>query len=135
MAQMVKASACNTGDPGSIPGYGRSSGEGNGNPLQFSCLENSMDGEILGYSSWGRKESDMTEQFHFHLHNLLILFSFSPQPTWPKLSPHLCNTFQPTLFKLSPPSSNILLISSPRSVLPITRPFSMLSDKNIKFRS
>ena len=38
-----KASACNAGDPGSIPGYGRSPGEGNGNPLQYSCLENSMD--------------------------------------------------------------------------------------------
>ena len=42
--QMVKASACNAGDPGSIPGWGRSSGEGNGNPLWYSCLENSMDG-------------------------------------------------------------------------------------------
>ena len=40
----VKASACNVGDRGSIPGSGRSPGEGNGNPLQFSCLENPMDG-------------------------------------------------------------------------------------------
>ena len=39
-----KASACNVGDPGSIPGSGRSPGEGNGNPLQHSCLENPMDG-------------------------------------------------------------------------------------------
>ena len=39
-----KASACNGGDPGSIPELGRSSGEGNGNPLPYSCLENSMDG-------------------------------------------------------------------------------------------
>ena len=38
-----KASACNEGDPGSIPGLGRSPGEGNGNPLQHSCLENPMD--------------------------------------------------------------------------------------------
>ena len=37
-------SACNAGDPGSIPGLGRSSGEGNGNPLQYACLENFMDG-------------------------------------------------------------------------------------------
>ena len=36
-------SACNAGDPGSIPGSRRCSGEGNGNPLQYSCLENSMD--------------------------------------------------------------------------------------------
>ena len=39
-----KASAYNVGDPGSIPGLGRSSEEGNGNPLQYSCLENPMDG-------------------------------------------------------------------------------------------
>ena len=41
----VKASASNVGDPASIPGSGRSPGEGNGNPLQYSCLEDSMDGE------------------------------------------------------------------------------------------
>ena len=40
----VKASASNAGDPGSILGLGRSPGEGNGNPLQYSCLENPMDG-------------------------------------------------------------------------------------------
>ena len=40
----VKASAWNAGDPSSIPGSGRSPGEGNGNPLQYSCLENPMDG-------------------------------------------------------------------------------------------
>ena len=39
-----KASACNAGDPGSIPGLGRSPEEGNGNPLQHSGLENPMDG-------------------------------------------------------------------------------------------
>ena len=50
-------------DPGSIPGSERSPGEGNGNPLQYSCLENLMDGG--NYSSWGRKESDTTEQLHY----------------------------------------------------------------------
>ena len=40
-----KVSACNAGDLGSITGLGRSLGEGNDNPLQYSCLENSMDGE------------------------------------------------------------------------------------------
>ena len=44
VAQTVKASAYSVGDLGSIPGSGRSSGEGNGNPLQYSCLENPMDG-------------------------------------------------------------------------------------------
>ena len=38
-----KDSPCNAGDPGSIPGSGRFPEEGNGNPLQYSCLENSMD--------------------------------------------------------------------------------------------
>ena len=41
----VEASASNAGDLGSIPGSGRSPGEGNGNPLQYSCMENPMDGE------------------------------------------------------------------------------------------
>ena len=41
-----KASAYNVGDPGSIPGSQRSPGEGNGNPLQYSCLENPMDGGV-----------------------------------------------------------------------------------------
>ena len=60
-----KASAYNAGDLGSIPGSGRSPGEGNGNPLQYSCLENPMDrGSWLGYCPWGRKEVDMTEQLH-----------------------------------------------------------------------
>ena len=39
-----KVSACNAGDTGSIPGSGRTPGEGYGNPLQYSCLENSMEG-------------------------------------------------------------------------------------------
>ena len=53
-----KASACNAGDPCLIPGLGRSPGEGNGNPLQYSCLENSMN---RGYSPWVCKQSDMPE--------------------------------------------------------------------------
>ena len=43
MAQRLKLSVCNAGDLGSTPGLGRSPGEGNGNPLQYSCLENPMD--------------------------------------------------------------------------------------------
>ena len=47
-------------------GLGRSPGEGNGYPLQYSYLENSVDiGALAGYSLWGRKESDMTDDFHF----------------------------------------------------------------------
>ena len=57
-----KASTCNAGDWGSVPGLGRSSGEGNGNPLQYSCLENPHGKRnVVGYSPWGRKESDTAE--------------------------------------------------------------------------
>ena len=54
-----KESACNVGDPGSIPESGRSPGEGNDSPLQYFCLENSMD---RCYNPWGHKESEMTKQ-------------------------------------------------------------------------
>ena len=55
----------NTRDAGSIPGPGRSLGGGNGNPLQYSCLENLIDrGDMAGCSPWGRKESGTTEHTH-----------------------------------------------------------------------
>ena len=64
-----KESACNAGDLGSIPGLGRSPGEGNGNPLQYSCLENPMDGGAWRASSpWGPKESESTKQTCVHTH-------------------------------------------------------------------
>ena len=61
-------STCNVGDLGSIPGLGRCPGEGNGYPLQYSCLENSMGRRawrataLVGYTPQGHKESDPTEQ-------------------------------------------------------------------------
>ena len=61
-----KESACNAGDLGLIPGLGRSPGEGSGNTLQYSCLENSMD------RPWGRKELDMTEQLPPSLTHMLM---------------------------------------------------------------
>ena len=70
MAQTVKPSAYNAGDPGpgSLPGSGRSAGEGNGNPLQYSYLENSMDRRV--YSPWGNKELDTAEWLSLCYHIL-----------------------------------------------------------------
>ena len=69
-----KESACNAGDPGSIHEPGRSPGEGKGNPLQYSCLENSMDrGALVSYSLWVT-ESDTTEQSYFHFHKECHIF-------------------------------------------------------------
>ena len=71
MGSEVKASACNAGDLGSLPGSGRSPGEGNGHPLQYSCLENPMDGGPGGLQSTGSAKSrtqlsDFTFTLHFH---------------------------------------------------------------------
>ena len=60
----VKVSACDAGDLGLIPRLGSSPGEGNGNPLQYSCLENPMDGG--GLYPMGHKELDTTERLHFY---------------------------------------------------------------------
>ena len=57
-----KESACNTWDLDLIPGWGRSPGEGNGNPLQYSCLENPMDRGAWQAISMGLQESDTTER-------------------------------------------------------------------------
>ena len=56
-----KAPTCNAGDPGSIPETGRSPGEGNGTPLQYSCLENPMDGGAWEAAVHGVAESDTIE--------------------------------------------------------------------------
>ena len=60
---MVKNLPANAGDVSSIPELGKSPGEGNGNPLQYSCLGNLMDRGawwLVGYSPWGQKELDAT---------------------------------------------------------------------------
>ena len=60
MVKNPPANAGDTGEEGLIPGSGRSPGEGNGNPFQYSSLGNSRDISLEGYSPQGRKESDTT---------------------------------------------------------------------------
>ena len=86
-----KESACSAGDLGSIPGLGRSPGEGHGNPFQYSYLENSHGQRTTCSPPWtgrlqsvGHKQSDMTEQLSIaHIH---ISFAHSFLPHWPPLS-------------------------------------------------
>ena len=75
----VKASACNVGDLGSIPGLGRYPGQGNGNPLQYSSHGGKS---LVGYSPRGRKESDTTKLLHFtsySFHLLVVQLQLSAQ--------------------------------------------------------
>ena len=70
-----KASACNAGDPGSIPGLGRSPGEGNGNPLQYSCQENPVDrgawwATVDGVAKSRTRLSDFTIFLSFFMHSV-----------------------------------------------------------------
>ena len=63
-----KESACSTGDPGSVPGLGRSRGEGNVYPLLYSCLENSVDrgawqSTVMGSQTVGHKHDRMPDTF------------------------------------------------------------------------
>ena len=60
-SSVLKNLPANAGDVGLISELGRYSGEKNGNPIQYSYLENPMERSLVGYNPWGSKESDMTE--------------------------------------------------------------------------
>ena len=90
----VKASGCKVRDLGSIPGLGRSPGKGNGNPLQYSCLENPMDGgawwaAVHGLQRAGsaqkREEWSLCVPVCVHIHTLISLHLFS-KISWSLLS-------------------------------------------------
>ena len=96
----VKASACNAGDLDSIPGLGRSPGEGNGNPLQYSCLENPMDwGAWWATVHWVAKsrtrlsDFNFTFTFTFHKEKILELRVYSTYCR-ENLENFPCNIFQ-----------------------------------------
>ena len=68
-----KESACNAGNSGLIPGLGRSPREGNGNPLQYFCLENPMD-RGAWQATWGHKSWTRLSDFHFtSLHSFKVV--------------------------------------------------------------
>ena len=71
MVKSPPASSGDAGDLGLIPGLGRSTGKGNDNPLQYSCLGKSYgQRSLVGYSPWGLKELDMTEHTRAHTQDL-----------------------------------------------------------------
>ena len=73
-----KVSACNVGDPGLIPGLGRCPGEGNGNPFQYSCLENSMVRRAWRTVVHGITKSwtQLSELRHTHTLHLITAFCY-----------------------------------------------------------
>ena len=71
-----KESACKAGVLSLIPGSELSNGDGNDNPLQYSCLENPMNGEAGQATVHGVTESDMTEQLHFTMGPDAMIFVF-----------------------------------------------------------
>ena len=92
VAQMVKESACSAGDLDSIPGLGRSPGEGNGNPLQNSCLKNP-----IGRGAWQATVHEVTKS-RTQLRDFTSLH----------LNTHLCSMF---LSQKDPPSFSIPSLS------------------------
>ena len=96
-----KECACNAGDLGSIPGLGRSPGEGNGSPLQYSCLKKPIERSLAGYSPWAHKELDTTER----LSHLLVTNVCIPRWTSSKESACQCRWckrwgFHPWVWKI-----------------------------------
>ena len=92
-----KESACSVGDPGSIPGSGRSPGEGNGHPLQYSCLENPTDGGAWRATVHGVTDSRTRPSAFTHLHftNLYFLMQFYTKQISPNSANQgLCETWK-----------------------------------------
>ena len=82
----VKASACNAGEPGLIPGSGRSPGEENDNPPQYSCLENPMDGEAW-QATVHKVAKSQTRLSNFTHSNIRLIFKYMKLMTKSGLEP------------------------------------------------
>ena len=119
----VKVSACNVGDPGSIPGSGRSPGEGNLNPLQYSCLENPMAGGAWWATVHGvAKNQTWLSNFIFTFTFNLSLVQFnhsvmsdSLRSHEPQHDRHPCSKPTPRVYSNSCPLSrwcHLILLSS-----------------------
>jgi len=126
-----KESACNTEDPGSVPGLGGSSGEGNGNPLQYSCLENPMDRgawratvhEVAQSQTWLTNTT-----LHYYrvmrvepLDEISDLIQKEKRPVVPLSPSHrekkvICKPWKKTLTKNQPAGTEILDFPAPRAV-------------------
>ena len=125
----VKVSACNVGDPGSIPESGRSPGEGNGNPLQYSCLGNPTDGgawwaTVHGVAKSRTRLSDFTFLFNVSFRccyccsvtQLCLLYGLQhARPLWPH---HLLKFAQVHVHCISDAiqPSHPLMLSSPSAL-------------------
>ena len=87
VVKIPPASAGDARDTDLIPGLGRSPAEGNGNPFQYSCLENPVERSLAGYSPWGHEDLDMTEHVcvyviiciyaHLRIYNFLSIVKVS----------------------------------------------------------
>ena len=87
---MLKKSTCNAGDLGSVPGLGRSSGEGNSYPFQYSSGESHGQRSVAGYSPWGHTELDTKEWVSTHTWPYLFTcLLFQSKASKPKLRPCL----------------------------------------------
>ena len=103
-----KESTCNAGDMSLIPGSGRFPGEGNGNPLQYFCLENPMDGEAWWATVHGVAKSRTWLHFHFHaqytgkshkkVHAALEFFTLSRWRTSRKINLHNKQNFKKYIY-------------------------------------
>ena len=106
------ANAGDTGDVGSVPGSGRSPGEGNGNPLQYSCLENSMDREAWWATVHGVAKNWTRLSTHVHLKSQLC--HSTPQSLPRILAGNMCKCKEIFLIK---PISKVILCFSLQSLI------------------